>query len=273
MIETVYKIPGAPRIALLADLHNHSYAAVISSLRAYRPSLIAVAGDVVTGWHPEDDKSPLETQKNVKPFFSACAAVAPTFFSLGNHERFLDQQDLKEIRELGVTVLDNEWLRKDGVVIGGLTSAAVTAYRQHKQPGERYPRLTERVAERAPETAWLDDYAAAEGFHILLSHHPEYVSYVPSSVELILSGHAHGGQWRIFNPFKREWVGVFSPGQGLWPKYTKGVYDERLVVSTGLSNTASVPRFFNPTQLVYIEDVKPQDSRLSRFAVGKYKTR
>ena len=101
---------------------------------------------------------------------------------------------------------------------------------------------------------YYDDYAAAEGYHILLSHHPEYILYVPSSVELMLSGHAHGGQWRVFNPFKREWVGVFSPGQGLWPKYTKGVYDGRLVISAGLSNTASVPRFFNPTQLVYIED-------------------
>ena len=90
MIETVYKITGTPRIALLSDLHNRSFDTVITSLRSYRPTLIAIAGDVVSGWYPENDHSPLETQENVKPFFSACADIAPSFFSLGNHEQFLE---------------------------------------------------------------------------------------------------------------------------------------------------------------------------------------
>jgi predicted MPP superfamily phosphohydrolase len=63
----------------------------------------------------------------------------------------------------------------------------------------------------------------------------------------MLSGHAHGGQIRLFNR------GLFAPGQGWWPKWTKGVYDHCLVVSTGLSNTASpIPRLFNPTEIVYV---------------------
>jgi predicted MPP superfamily phosphohydrolase len=114
------------------------------------------------------------------------------------------------------------------------------------------------------------------GYRILLCHHPEYRDRylrklsaqsdgrgVPSAgrndqaenldIDLILSGHAHGGQWRLYNPFKRQWIGVFAPGQGLWPRWTKGVYEGRLVVSAGLSNTVSVPRLFNPTEIVYIE--------------------
>ena len=247
MTETVYKIIGAPRIALLSDLHNRSFDAVISSLRNYRPTLIAIAGDVVTGWYPENDQSPLETQENVKPFFSACADIAPTFFSLGNHEQFLDQHDLQEISNIGVTVLDNTWIKKNGFVIGGLTSAASTIYRKHKPSGGRYPKLTDKITDHAPETAWLANFAAEDGFHILLSHHPEYIFFIPASIELVLSGHAHGGQWRIFNH------GIYAPGQGFWPKYTEGVYDGRLVVSAGLANTVSVPRFFNPTQIVFIE--------------------
>ncbi len=97
-----------------------------------------------------------------------------------------------------------------------------------------------------PETDWLSSFAAVDGFHILLSHHPEYYPPVPGNVEVVLSGHAHGGQWRIFGH------GVWSPGQGFWPKWTKGVYG-RMVVSAGLSNTARIPRFFNPTEVVYVE--------------------
>ena len=89
--------------------------------------------------------------------------------------------------------------------------------------------------------------------HILLSHHPEYYSIIPASVDLILSGHAHGGQIRMYNPFKREWFGLWSPGQGWWPKWTRGVYEGRLVVSAGLSNTTWIPRIGNPTEIVYLE--------------------
>ena len=98
-----------------------------------------------------------------------------------------------------------------------------------------------------PETRWLSDFAAQPGFHVLLSHHPEYWPLIPSSIELVLSGHAHGGQWRFFNR------GVFAPSQGWWPKWTKGVYEGRLVISAGLSNTTWVPRIGNPTEVVYLE--------------------
>ena len=92
----------------------------------------------------------------------------------------------------------------------------------------------------------MAEYASVDGYHILLSHHPEYYPLVSDKVQLMLSGHAHGGQIRFF---KR---GLYAPGQGWLPKWTKGVYDNRLVVSAGLSNTASpIPRLFNPTEIVY----------------------
>ena len=262
MVETTYHISGAPRLALLADLHGRPYDHTISSLQAHRPSLICLAGDFIYGSWPEDDVSPLVSQELVLPFFRACSAIAPAYLSLGNHEQMLDDADLAAIEATGVTVLDNRWVDTvvDGkvVVIGGLTSGYVTDYRRFRttQDGaERYPKKEDlsgiggavTASQHVPDTDWLEDFASAPGFHILLSHHPEYFPLVPSSIDLILSGHAHGGQWRFFNR------GVWSPGQGLWPRWTKGVYEGRLVVSAGLSNTASVPRLFNPTEVVYLE--------------------
>lgn len=260
-VETAYRIQGAPRIALLSDLHNADPTPVIASLRTRRPEIIAITGDVLYGSRPEGDKSPLETQKNVLPFLCSCASIAPTFLSLGNHEWTVDQEDIELLGETGVTVLDNSYqtitVGNEKVVIGGLTSGYATDYRAFRstQPAEpRYPRREDiagvggavHAREHKPETDWISNFYSTPGYHILLCHHPEYYPHIPPAVDLILSGHAHGGQWRIFGH------GVWSPGQGIWPRWTKGVYEGRLVVSAGLSNTTWVPRFFNPREIVYI---------------------
>ena len=262
MHESFYTILGAPRLALLSDLHNTDPAPAIASLRNRRPSLICITGDVLYGGRPEGNVSPVTFQANVLPFLSFCASIAPTFLSLGNHEWMVDAEDLQLLSSTGVTVLDNEWksitVGNEKIIIAGLTSGYVTDYRAFRstQPAEpRYPRREDlygiggaaRAAAHKPETDWLSDFAAQPGYHILLSHHPEYWPLIPNSIELVLSGHSHGGQWRFFNR------GVFAPGQSWWPRYTKGVYEGRLVVSAGLSNTTWVPRLFNPTEVVYIE--------------------
>ena len=94
----------------------------------------------------------------------------------------------------------------------------------------------------------LDAFCAAPGYRILLCHHPEYYSkYLRDlDIPLILSGHAHGGQVRIFGH------GLYSPGQGVLPKLTSGVKDGRLVISRGLANRQKIPRLFNPPEIVYV---------------------
>lgn len=202
------------------------------------------------------------------PFLSGCAAIAPTFMSLGNHEWMIDRTDLATLAGTGVTVLDNEWtsITVDGkeVILAGLTSGYVTDYRRFRAESgssDRYPRQESisgiggavHARTHKPDTEWLVDFCSTPGYHILLSHHPEYYPIIPVSVDLILSGHAHGGQFRMYNPFKREWFGLWSPGQGWLPQWTRGVYERRLVVSAGLSNTTWIPRIGNPTEIVYIE--------------------
>ena len=274
MRETHYTIPGSPRIALLADLHNADPAPALASVRRQAPSLICIAGDILYGSHPQDDRSPLDTQENVLPFLRSCAEIAPTFLALGNHEWMLLPSDLATISSTGAVVLDNEWreFKVEGkpVVIGGLTSGYVTDYRRFvdslssaDRAGVRYPKKATisgikgvtTASQHQPETAWLDEFAATDPSftHILMSHHPEYFPLIPASVNLVLSGHTHNGQWAYYSFKRRRWTGLWSPGQGWLPKYSKGVYEGHLVVSAGLSNTASVPRLFNPREIVYIE--------------------
>lgn len=274
MVKTVYRIADAPCIALLADLHGRDGHEALSFLGAHKPSVICIAGDVLYGTFPVNDVSPLVTQAEVLPFLSACSAIAPTFLSLGNHEWMLDEMDLRSIAKTGVSVLDNDFatVKAEGreLVLGGLSSAYVNKYRAYRatvNAGNRYPRKQIQDSEKRrrrkkqdsqkpaliPDTSWLETFSAVSGYHILLSHHPEYIRYIPSSVELMLSGHAHGGQWRFYHPLKREWVGTYAPGQGWWPKLTSGVHDNRLVISRGLTNTAGVPRINNEPEIVFIE--------------------
>lgn len=287
MRETVYRIKGAPRLALLSDLHGKPYEEIIEKVRIFSPSLICIPGDVVNGSQPEGDQSPLDTQANILPFLEACATIAPTYMSLGNHEWMMDQDDLSRMRSTGIILLDNEWVRhgapdtsrhisrkdeitsdQNGLIIGGLTSGYVTNYRRYKASLDndertncRYPRKPTRdeagglrfKPDRKPNRKWLKEFASTPGYHILLCHHPTHISLIPKNVEIILSGHAHGGQVRYYSFKTHRWEGLFSPGQGFFPKLTSGVHENRLVISRGLANTASLPRLFNPREIVFVE--------------------
>jgi hypothetical protein len=97
----------------------------------------------------------------------------------------------------------------------------------------------------------LDELYSSTHFNILLSHRPEkFPMYVEAKYDLIFSGHAHGGQWRI--PFIG---GIYSPSQGFFPKYTNGKYikeNSTLIVSRGLGNSSFPIRINNPIELVLV---------------------
>ena len=102
-----------------------------------------------------------------------------------------------------------------------------------------------------PDLEWLAEFAAVDGYKILLSHHPEYYEeYIRDlNVDLTLSGHAHGGQWRIFGR------GLFAPGQGILPKYDSGLYEKNgttMIVSRGLGNSTFPLRFNNCPEIIII---------------------
>lgn len=252
MTETVYHLPVPAPVALLADLHDRPYFSIMQSLSDHRPAIICIAGDVVYGDPPNDRRLLIQTQKYVLPFLRACCALAPTFLSLGNHEKAACEEDLHRIRDIGCVLLDNSWTTYNGMVLGGLTSHFVLDYRRlREKKQERYPkRHNEKRVINEPETGWLEEFERQPGYRILLCHHPEYFPRFLKGrdIDLILSGHAHGGQWRIGRQ------GIFAPSQGLFPHLTSGVHDGRLVISRGLANRAPVPRLNNPREIVYLQD-------------------
>lgn len=252
--ETFYRLNTPVRLALLTDLHERPFHSIQDSLLRHHPDIICIAGDMIYGSNAAEDSL---VAKRILPVIAACASLAPTFVSIGNHEWMLGQEDLEAMAETGVTVLENRWIEWNGIRIGGFSSAAFTSYQQFRRGRpERYPkraylplRRTETYQKPVPDTAWLEDYSISPCYKILLCHHPEYYpEYLKDrEINLVLSGHAHGGQIRIFDR------GLFAPGQGWFPKLTSGVHDERLVISRGLSNTGGIiPRLFNPREIVYI---------------------
>ena len=102
-----------------------------------------------------------------------------------------------------------------------------------------------------PDAALLDRFRALppDPVKILLCHHPEYYpAYLADlGMDLIVCGHAHGGQWRLFGR------GIYAPGQGLFPRYTSGLHGGVCVISRGLSGCTRIPRIFNPPEIPLIE--------------------
>ncbi len=257
--ETYFDLNCPLDLALLADFHNSDPVPVLESLKNNKPDIITIAGDFVFGDRPRTGRLKIEENPNAVELLSGCSRIAPTFISPGNHEYTLIKADLKVIRRTGVTFLDNQWTEYKNTVIGGLSSAFFTAYKAFRAncpSKELYPKPDNTVRSRSipPDMAWLDGFEQQPGYHILLCHHPEYYpKYLKNrKIDLILSGHCHGGQWQFYSPIHHRMRGVYAPGQGLFPELTSGVYDNRLVVSRGLANTTFVPRFNNPTEIIYI---------------------
>ena len=220
-------------IALIADVHSEPTGPIVEVLNKTHPDMIAIVGDIIEN---DKDEYPLS-------FFHECSLIADTFFSLGNHERKITSSDIYHISKTGTVVLDNHWVKYNGEYsVGGMTSPFVMEWRQTHQTKLRYA---------LPETEWLNEFEGQDAFKILLDHHPENYGRVTKDrkIDLILSGHAHGGQIRLFGH------GIYAPHQGLLPRYTSGVYDNRLVVSKGLSNPKHIPRIGNPKEVVVVNIV------------------
>ncbi len=214
------------RVAVLADLHNKPWDRILAQTGSLKPDIIAVPGDVTLGFTGFD---------RVEDFLNACGQIAPTFLSVGNH----DDKERLRLLNCKVTFLDNAYaditVKGVSLRLGGLSSPH---FRRGRSQG------------LYPDTAWLAEFCRTTDFKLLLCHQPEYYpAYLAElAIDCVLSGHAHGGQWRI--PFTKQ--GIYAPGQGLLPKHTGGVEDGRLVISRGVSNSSWIPRLFNPREIVLV---------------------
>lgn len=235
------KAGTALKILLLADLHDRDCRQALDAIEKTSPDLILLAGDInETLGEPCADPKRNRDNKEGFRLLSECAKAAPSYYALGNHEKRPYPENTERILQTGVHFLDNSdeiFVCPDGteILIGGLASGL-------KKEGILQPTYP-------PNEKWLSEFEQKPELKILINHHPEYWKpYIcGKDVFLTVSGHAHGGQIRLFGH------GLLAPGQGIFPKYDGGRFgsekDGYLVVSRGLSNTARfIPRLFNPKE-------------------------
>ena len=244
MIITRYKIKGPKlKVAVVADLHGQPTKELYEALKVEKPDIITVPGDLATVGEyddrlvdPERREKRLKTQEGGLQFLKNAVGIAPVFYSRGNHEWGIDDVYREEVKAAGAVLLENEWTKFSDVWIGGQNSPKC---------GAKYKDGKEITDTTEPDINWLKR-STPDGYRVLLNHHPEYYDFVEPYADLIVSGHSHGSQAVVFGR------GLFAPGQGWFPKYTKGQYG-KMIVSAGLTNTTWVPRIGNPTELVIIE--------------------
>ena len=229
------------RIAQVSDLHNAEFGGgnqrLLDMLREAEPDMIAITGDLI-----DSRKTNIAV---ALAFAEEAVRIAPCYYVSGNHEaRVPEYRELKAgLEAAGVTVLDDARVE---IEISGKSITIIGV----NDPSFLADYLTSDAAVMDRKLSELSSGDA--GFTILLSHRPElFDTYVAHDMDLVLTGHAHGGQFRL--PLIG---GLIAPNQGLFPKYDDGLYSEgntNMIVSRGLGNSIIPFRFNNRPEVVLIE--------------------
>ena len=222
------------KILQISDLHNKSFGKdnshLLNHVKTIAPDIIVITGDFI-----DRRNSDIEISLD---FARLAVNIAPIYYVSGNHENWSAKYEkLKsELEYIGVKVLDNKIaelkIRSSSINLIGIKDYSF--YDDEKS----FPKDLQSLVNR-------------DQFNILLSHRPELMDiYVESGVDLVLTGHTHGGQIRL--PLIG---GIASPDQGLFPKYDSDIHLENttsMIVSRGLGNSIIPVRVFNRPELVII---------------------
>ena len=223
-------------VALVSDFHSCDYGEgqeeIVNALTLVDPDVVLLTGDIVDdhlGW------------ENAEELLGIIASTYPCYYVSGNHEFWSGNIGgiKRMIESYGVTILSGD----EAIITMGTDRLQLLGVDDPDVGEGQWQRQIRAVNESVEE----------DFYTILLSHRPERVeTYSKMSVDLIVAGHAHGGQWRIPGLLN----GLLAPDQGLFPKYAGGLYDlesNKMLVSRGLAReTTRVPRLFNPPELVVV---------------------
>ncbi len=232
------------RIAQVSDLHDaepgENHSRLVETLENLRPDLIVLTGDMV-----DSKRTDIE---NTLAFAVQAAEIAPTYYVNGNHEAIIHQQDYRMLsdglRACGVNVMEDEAaeLIREGEAI---TLIGLNDIGHLPVSG-----VDNKIAAMQQTLEALMNKQS--GFTIALSHRPELIdAYARTNVDLVLCGHAHGGQFRL--PILG---GLVAPGQGILPEYDSGLYQKdntQMIVSRGIGNSVIPIRFNTRPELILIE--------------------
>ena len=231
------------KIAHISDYHNTKNKllthAVLSSLEEEKPDIIFVTGDLV-------DCRKTDIQKGID-FVSEIIEIAPVYYVTGNHECniSIDSQSsfdnmISDLEALGVKVLRGE---KSEIKLENGEKINVFGI------DDPYFHCSSMLEVTGTTDELCSELEIEDGYNVLLAHHPEQLDvYSLYGFDIVFSGHAHGGQLRLFGQ------GAVAPDQGLFPKYTSGLYVNGrtyLVVSRGIGNSIVPVRIFDRPHLIY----------------------
>lgn len=229
------------KIAVVSDLHNAQFgnnnSRLVEKIKNEHPDMIAITGDFV-----DSNRTDIDIAIRL---VSQLTEIAPCYYVTGNHEARIKEQYMELEKGLiaeDVVVLHDNVIRltkgSEAIQIVGLDDPDFTDSDTNIQESMVHTRIS--------------NMSLSNEFCILLSHRPElFVEYVSEEIDLVLSGHAHGGQFRV--PFMG---GIIAPNQGLFPKYDAGKYSRNsttMIVSRGIGNSIIPVRFNNRPEIVIVE--------------------
>ena len=230
------------RIAHVSDLHNaemgESNEKLLSMLREADPDMIAITGDLIDSRNTNVEIALQFVQEAMK--------IAPCYYVSGNHEaRVNEYEEMKTgLISAGVIILEDA---QTEISIEGETITLIGINDPSFQTDYLFG-----DAETVMSSKLSELHTDGDGFTILLSHRPElFDTYTDHDIDLVLSGHAHGGQFRL--PFIG---GVVAPNQGLFPEYDAGIYTDgntNMFVSRGVGNSILPFRLNNRPEVIIIE--------------------
>ena len=228
------------KIIQVSDFHNTKSKKLtkdlISEIKKQKPNAIVITGDLI-----DSRKTDINVAIN---FIKQIKDYAPIYFVSGNHEARINSYGELKIKliENGVTILDN----KVEVIELNDSKINMLGIDDPSMAHESFVADEEIINTQINNLEYDKD-----NFNILLSHRPEVFNvYVNNEIDLILTGHAHGGQIRM--PFIG---GLVAPNQGLFPKYTSGKFEDgntTMIVSRGIGNSILPFRVNNNSELVVI---------------------
>lgn len=229
------------RVAQVSDLHNAQFgennSKLIELLAQTDSDIIVLTGDLIDSRHT-DIEIALE-------FARQAVQIAPVYYVSGNHEaRVNEYDDLKMgLVKAGVVILENQKVQitreEESITIMGIDDPS---FQEDYLFCDAASVTTSALSELQNESG---------SYMVLLAHRPElFETYVDAGVDLVFSGHAHGGQFRL--PFIG---GLVAPNQGFFPKYDAGLFSEgdtTMIVSRGMGNSIIPVRFNNRPEIVLV---------------------
>lgn len=233
------KLTAEVRLAVVTDFHSSDNADdVVAMVASCAPDAVLLVGDLF-----DDDTQNRPTERTLS-LMRQLSAQYPCYYVSGNHEAWTGEMDAlyQQTEEAGVTVLR--------------MSSGVLTVRGQRIALCGIPDPYEMVYSGAPDTEEqlrqaLEDVDSAD-FTVLLAHRPELLAkYAQFPLDLVVSGHAHGGQVRIPGVLN----GLYAPNQGWFPKLAGGAYTQdgtTLIVSRGLAVRTRLPRIFNRPEVVLV---------------------